>query len=93
MLNLSEDAQEGLKKLSRDLFFISNKVLIERKQRSLIDLIKLTFAVSFSVIVLYVGLLMVVDYTLLFGNIPAIVVLLIVCAAGLGLFSNVKKDD
>jgi len=97
MLNLPQESRDGLRKLSADLTALANKQTITRvrTEKSVVDLLKLVFGVSISVIVLYAGAVIVWDYTLLFDKIPLIVSLLVMCAVGLGLVSKVdeKKED
>jgi len=87
MLNLPQDAQDGLRKLSHDLTheFSINKL---QTKHSFADLFKLTLGVGFLTIVLYCGLVMLFDYTLLLQNLTQIIILLIACTVGLGLLGG-----
>jgi len=87
MLNLPKDAQEGLRKLSYDLTHNFNKEKLQSKQ-SFVDLFRLTLGIGLSTVVLYCGLVMLVDYTLLLKNLAQIIILLVACTVGLGLLGG-----
>jgi len=89
MLNLSEEAQNGLKKLKADLTSTINISKLQTKH-SFKDFLKLIFGVSLCTIVLYCGLVMAVDYRLLLQNMLHIVVMLIVCVACFGALNGGK---
>lgn len=94
MLNLPKEAQEGLKKLRMDINSLATKKEVKKvyKERSVAGLLRLMFGASVCVIVLYAGLVMVWDYTLLLDKLPLIVSLLIICIVGLGLLSGYKEE-
>lgn len=90
MLNLPKEAQQGLNQLSTDIrHMISNRQINKtKKQHTTAESIQVVLGVCFSTIILYSGLLLLIDYQLLLDRLVPIVLLAVICAGGIGLLEE-----